>query len=83
MRCRIDGWLENKNCLALCDCHHDPQNMQNVQNAWDDGFRARIRGQAVAGNPHKLGSREWKLWRDGWLDADEHQQAKAICFPDW
>lgn len=26
MRCRIDGWMENPNCLRNCDCHLDPRN---------------------------------------------------------
>jgi hypothetical protein len=26
MRCKIDGWFENPNCMVMCDCHLDPRN---------------------------------------------------------
>jgi hypothetical protein len=29
MRCKIDGWFENQNCMALCDCHKDERNMRD------------------------------------------------------
>jgi hypothetical protein len=28
MRCKLDGWFENSNCLVACDCHLDPRNMK-------------------------------------------------------
>lgn len=35
MRCKIDGWLENKNCMRLCDCHTDQRNMPEPFNPRD------------------------------------------------
>jgi hypothetical protein len=40
--------------------------------AYDEGFRARLRGDAIEANPHSKPSKDWSRWAEGWMDQDQH-----------
>ena len=51
---------------------------------WDEGFKARIAGKKFSDSPYSSEEPTARqAWREGWHDADEHQCAKAKCFPNW
>ena len=57
--------------------------MSDWPDAWNEGFTAHMHGEPVESNPYERGIEAWERWADGWLDRDQHQQAKAECFPGW
>jgi hypothetical protein len=50
---------------------------------WNEGFTAHMYGEPAASNPYDALSVMWYRWRAGWEDREEHQRAKAVCFPGW
>jgi hypothetical protein len=52
---------------------------------FDDGFRARLRGEPFDMNPHPLPSDAWRQWADGWNDQNEHlrDRDEALASIGW
>jgi hypothetical protein len=47
-----------------------------LERCWNDGWKARQRGEPEACNPYQYGSDDWEAWRGGWLDLDQHEKDK-------
>ena len=47
-----------------------------MANAYNEGFRARLRGDDTDANPYRKLSERWLEWADGWKDQDEHLRSR-------
>jgi hypothetical protein len=43
-----------------------------MADAYDEGFKARLRGDEIETNPYTGPSDEWARWASGWMDQDKH-----------
>ena len=48
-------------------------------NPYSEGFKARLRGEDVAENPHATGSEDSVRWIKGWADLDRHLNERDIA----
>ena len=52
---------------------------------YDEGFRARLRGEDTDANPYRKLTEKWFEWADGWKDQDEHlrDRDEALASIGW
>jgi hypothetical protein len=53
--------------------------VENLMSAWDAGFEARMKGDDVEANPFPLRKKQYREWRNGWMDCDEHLRTRDEC----
>lgn len=57
--------------------------MEDWPDAYYEGFTCHMYGEPHNSNPYDESTNARQRWWSGWLDREEHQQAKAECFPGW
>lgn len=52
---------------------------------WDEGFKARQRGEEADANPYRPVTEKWLSWADGWKDLDDHlrERDRALDSIGW
>lgn len=56
--------------------------VMNDTDAYMRGKQAWREDVPIASNPYTKGSREWKLWCEGWSDLEEHFNERNLCI-EW